>query len=33
MNNISEIILTDGEVISPTNFGSRKEFEFKIFLG
>jgi hypothetical protein len=30
MNNISEIILTDGEVISPTNFGSRKEFEFKI---
>ncbi len=30
MNNISEIILTDGEVIPTTNFGSRKEFEFKI---
>jgi hypothetical protein len=30
MNNISEIISTDGEVISKTNFNSQKEFEFKI---
>ena len=30
MNKIAEIILADGEVISPSNFGSEKEFEFKI---
>ena len=30
MNNIAEIILTDGEVIPASDFGSEKEFEFKI---
>jgi hypothetical protein len=30
MNNIAEIILTDGEVITASDFGSEKEFEFKI---
>lgn len=30
MNNIAEITLTDGEVISISNFGSKKEFEFEM---
>ena len=30
MNNIAEIILTDGEVIRASNLGSQKEFEFKV---
>ena len=30
MNNISEIISIDGEVITASDFGSQKEFEFKI---
>ena len=30
MNNIAEIILTDGEVIPASNLGSQKEFEFKV---
>jgi hypothetical protein len=30
MNNIAEIISTDGEVIPASDFGSEKEFHFKI---
>jgi hypothetical protein len=30
MNKIAEIISTDGEVIPASDFGSEKEFEFKI---
>jgi hypothetical protein len=30
MNNISAIINTDGEVIASTDFGSEREFDFKV---
>ena len=30
MSDIAEIISIDGEVLSSSNFGSQKEFEFKI---
>jgi len=30
MNNIAEIISIDGEVVSASDFGSEKEFQFKI---
>jgi hypothetical protein len=30
MNNITAIVSLDGELISSTDFGSKKEFEFKV---
>lgn len=30
MNNIAEIISTDGEVVSASDFGSEMEFQFKV---